>query len=116
NMAGYVVDGVGTAAFAPSASFQLVAVRFGATVNVGDVYVGGSVPSPAWKRNWRGEAGEILVFPFEPSPEEENALRHYVAVKWGVCVPHVPTTATPHILRAIGVSTDAYFNTLIIVR
>jgi hypothetical protein len=120
NAAGYSVNGAEGAGFSPSSAFQLVAVRFGAETDehpsLHGLFLGGAVPSPRWGRNWRGEVGEVLVFPSEPTPEEENAVRHYAAVKWGVSVPHAASSDTPRILRALGISDSSLFGTGIIVR
>jgi len=111
----YHINGTESAGFAPSASYQLVEVTFGNPPELSEIFVGGSIPSPLWKRNWRGEIAELLFFPSPPTPEERNAARHYASVKWGVAVPYVHDFDIASRLRGLGISTEL-FSTRIIVR
>jgi len=116
----YRVNGVDTPDFSPSSSFQLVEARFitetGNRPSLQGLYLGGSAPSPLWRRNWRGEIAELLLFPFDPSPDERNAVHRYLSVKWGVPAPHWRDDSAPSILRALGIDAGAAFSTAIIVR
>ena len=112
----YRVNGTATASLTPSSSYQLVEVLFSSPLELSDIFVGGSVAVPSWKRNWRGEIAELLFLPSPPSPQERNAVHHYVSRKWGVAVPYTPNYASPALLSALGVSTGDIFSTVIIVR
>jgi len=111
----YFINGAETADFAPSSAYQLVEVTFGNPLELSDIFIGGSVPSPSWKRNWRGEIAELLFFPTPPSPEERNSVRHYAAVKWGAAVPYAHDFDIASRLRGLGIATEI-FSTRIIVR
>ena len=116
NAAEYRVNGVPTADFKPSPAFQLAEVSFDVPQTLGGIFLGGSVPSPAWKRQWRGEVAEIIIFPSAPSPQERNAVHHYLALKYAIPVAYSGDPATPALLRDIGVATGSIFSTAIIVR
>jgi hypothetical protein len=114
---GYHIDGAEGYGFAPSSAYRLVEARFETPPQLSDIFLGGSAPSPLWGRNWRGDIGELIVFPEEPPPEVANALRHYLSLKWGIPVPYSHAATSPAIiLGALGISTGSFFPTLIIVR
>jgi len=115
NAVSYRVNGVQTADFAPSASFQLIEIHFPAPPELRELFIGGAIPAPHWRRNWRGEVAELLFLPSAPSPQERNAIHHYVSVKWGVGVPYVNDFDIASRLRDLGISADV-FSTRLIVR
>jgi len=112
----YFINGAETADFAPSSAYQLVEVTFGNPLELSDIFIGGSVPSPSWKRNWRGEIAELLFLPISPSPEERNAIHDYVSHKWDVAVPYAPDSASPALLASLGISAGNLYNSVILVR
>ena len=116
NTVEYRINGAATSDFTPSSAYQLVEARFPSPLELSDIFIGGSIPSPLWKRNWRGEIAELLFFPMTPSPEQRNALHHYLSRKWGVPAPYSHSHASPALLASLGISTGDIFNTAIIVR
>ena len=112
----YRINGTETANFTPSASYQLIEVSFGNPPELSEIFIGGSIPAPHWKRNWRGEIAELLFFPSPPSPEQRNAVHHYLSLKWGVNVPYTINHTSPALLASLGIATGGAFNTLILIR
>jgi len=111
----YYVNGAETANFTPSASYQLVEVLFPSPLEPSDIFIGGAVASPSWRRGW-GEIAELLFFPTPPSPQERNAVHDYVSRKWGVAVPYAPDSASPALLASLGISAGNLYNSVIIAR
>ena len=116
NTATYAINGHGTPTFLPSDRWQTVEVTFQTPVAINALYLGGSVPNPAWKRNFNGEISELVLLPAQPAPEQRNALLHYARAKWGARTDCDPLFTSGTTLRTMGMDTGDTFTALLRIR
>ena len=111
----YRVNGVATNRLEAAEHYQLVEVSWPEPVALADIYVGGAVPSPAWRRAWPGELAELIFLGSTPSSAEREALGYYAARKWGAPVDASGTNAR-EALDGLGVSHGTLFTLILIIR
>ena len=110
------VNGLDTDVFTPSQNFQLIEVTFTSPVKIGELFIGGAIPRPEWKRQWRGEISELIFLSDIPTPTQREALHDYAKRKWRVPVPHADGINAPWILSEMGINTDSVYATFIFIR
>jgi len=117
NTATYAINGYGTPKFSSSEKWQAVEITFQTTnVSLNALFVGGAIPTPAWKRNFNGNIAEIIFLGSAPTPEQRNALYHYARAKWHVSVDYDFSPHSAAILRNLGVDPGNVFATFFLIR
>ena len=111
------VNGVDTDAFGVSPKFQLVEIDFEPAVGAGGLRLFNSAGRPEWKRNWRGDVGEVVACTEAPTRAQRQCLLNYFHAKWGVPAAFdVRGVNVIGELKAMGVDHGGVFATLVIVR
>ena len=111
------VNGIETGRFEASANFQLVEAHFETWPVMRELYVGNAAASPLWQRHWRGEIGELLFFTRAPTEPEQQAVYHYLRLKWGVPLAYdTRGTNVAATLDGLGIRRGALFGSLFLVR
>jgi len=112
------INGMESESFTPSQNFQLVEVTFTSPspVKIGELYIGGALPRPEWRRAWRGEIGELIFLTDSPTPDQRKALHDYARRKWRVPLPYAEGINARQVLAGMGITTDTIYSTFIFVR
>jgi len=116
NIATYAINGHSTSTFLPSEKWQAVEVTLQTPTSLNALFIGGSIPSPAWKRNFNGNIAELIFLGSAPTLEQRNALYHYARAKWRVPVDYDFSPHSANILRNLGVDPKNVFATFFLVR
>ena len=78
--------------------------------------LGGAPATAAWEQSWSGGIAELILLPETPTEEQLNALRRYLALKYGLAVPTESDGDIVSTLTALGVDTAGLFNSVFLVR
>ena len=63
--------------------WQVIEVDFAQPADLSALFFGGSAGRPAWRRNWRGEIAEAVVFDVPPGGDVRAGVANYLAIRWG---------------------------------
>ena len=110
------VNATPTNRFSTGAAFQLIEAAFYSPVPLNELYIGGAPATAAWEQSWSGGVAELILLAETPTEGQLNALRRYLALKYGLAVPTESDSAIVATLTALGVDTAGLFNSVFLVR
>ncbi len=102
--------------FSTRATFQLIEAVFDSPVPLNELYIGGAPATAAWAQSWSGGIAELILLAETPTEDQLNALRRYLALKYGLAVRTESDGAIVTTLSALGVDTAGLFNSVFLVR
>ena len=110
------INATPTNLFVASAALQLVEAAFDSPMPLNEIYIGGAPATAAWAQSWSGGIAELILLAEEPTEEQLNALRRYLALKYGLAVLSESDGDIVSKLTAMGVDTAGLFNSVFLVR
>ena len=110
------INATQTNSFMPTATFQLIEAAFDSPTPLNELYIGGAPATAVWTQSWSGGIAELILLSETPTEEQLNALRRYLAIKYGLAVPTESDGAIVSTLTAMGVDIAGLFNSVFLVR
>ena len=104
-----------TNGFTPVTARQLIEAVFDAPAPLNELYIGGAPATAAWAQSWSGGIAELILLDETPTEEQLNAIRRYLALKYGLAVSTESDGAIVSTLTAMGIDTSGLFNSVFLV-
>ena len=97
-------------------SLQLLEARFDLPCALDEIFLGGSIVSPAWNENWRGGVSELILCHEAPTDAQRNAVRRYLSARHSLRIATQADSGIIATLAAMGIDDFGVFNSVIMVR
>jgi hypothetical protein len=101
---------------APINQSFIVELSLDEPLNLNNVFIGGSPAALEWERSWNGDIYEILFVDEDLTEDQYSAIYTYLSIKHKIPVAIELNDNAYAILRALNVSSEPAFTTMILMR